>query len=387
VRFAIIMTLPPIRFDPRLQAPDSYAPAIATAPDDDFAEMLAGALAVPSQMSAAAACEFGLSCADDHGLSPRQYLPGVTETVREILPLTASGAARAYETTAAGLPSASMPKGELATQMAMYKEDQLLAHPGGDDYFLNGVSAVYNPAADRSLFENRIGKDLDDVGANLLNLVKDLTDGSEFKYVAADGSIQDGKRVGLMGTVQRFFGDLLSGLTFGAYMPEGEQKPEGFVDSVAHFFKKIFYDAVVKDVLVGVPQSVINMGKDAAFAAINLLQVVPDATIGNFEWGRTLTTTVFDNGQVAVDYLTDIAPGGNAWLRVHAAGRAGDLGLPIFYNLDTPEMGLTDPRWAYVRNTPFRKTIETVGSLLGDAAFSLMVSGQLPGTSSDQRNP
>lgn len=386
------MTLPPIRFDPLLQTPESYSPAIATAPDDDFAEALAGALA-----TAATACEFGREpvafCGatgvrtDDHGLSPRQYLPIVTETARENLPPIASRAARAYETTAASLPSASMPTGALATQMAMYKEDQLLAHPGGDAYFLNGVSAVYNPAADRSLFENRIGKDLDDVGANLLNLVKDLTDGSEFKYVAADGSIQDGKRVGLMGTVERFFGDLLSGLTFGAYTPEGEQKPEGFVDSVAHFFKKIFYDAVVKDVVVGVPQSVLNVGKDAAFAAINLLQVVPDATIGHFEWGRTLTTTVFDNGQVAVDYLTDIAPGGNAWLRVHAAGRSDDMGLPIFYNLDTPEMGLTDPRWAYVRNTPFRKTIETVGSLLGDAAIGLLVSGQVPGTSSDQRNP
>ena len=374
--------LPAIRFD--VPPPDQVFSVWPRQPAaDDFAETLAGALAVSSWEKGTV--PFNLA-ADDQGVSPRQYLPGVTETAREILPLTASRAARAYETTAASLPSASMPTGELATQMAMYKEDQLLAHPGGDSYFLSGVSAVYNPAADRSLFENRIGKDLDDVGANLLNLVRDLTDGSEFKYVAADGSIQDGKRVGLLGTVQRFFGDLLSGLTFGAYMPEGEQKPEGFVDSVAHFFKKI-YDAVVKDVVVGVPQSVLNMGKDAAFAAINLLQVVPDATIGNFEWGRKLTTTVFDNGQVAVDYLTDIAPGGNAWLRVHAAGKAGDLGLPLVYNLDTPEMGLTDPRWAYVRNTPFRKTIETVGSLLGDAAFSLMVNGQIPGTSSDQRNP
>lgn len=381
------MMLPPIRFDPLLQAPVSHDAAGATAAGDDFAETLAGALAVSSQAWAAADCAFEPACGNDHGISPRQNLPAVTETAQENLPLIASRAARAYETTAASLPSASMPAGAPATQAAMYKEDQLLAHPGGDDYFLNGVSAVYNPAADRSRFENRIGKDLDDVGANLLNLAKDLTDGSEFKYVAADGSIKDGKRTGLMGTVGRFFGDLLSGLTFGAYTPEGEQKPEGFVDSVAHFFKKIFYDAVVKDVLVGVPQSVINVGKDAAFAAINLLQVVPDATIGNFEWGRTLTTTVFDNGQVAVDYLTDIAPGGNAWLRVHAAGRAGDFGLPIFYNLDTPEMGLADPRWAYVRNTPFRKTIETVGSLLGDAAFSLLASGQIPGTSSDQRNP
>lgn len=379
------ITVRPLAVDADTRRPESASPMISTG-SPDFAQTLAGSLALHGDPSPAPLCAIGTGCAGE-SLSARQQLPGIAHTAPETLPRPVSSAIRAYTGTAGPLPSASMPPGSLDAQIAMYAEDQLLAHPGGDHYFLDRVDGVYQPDADRSLFVNRVGKDVADAGANLLNLVKDLGEGSEFKYVAPDGSVKEAQRVGLLGTVGRFFGDLLSGLTFGAYTPEGEKAPEGFVESVGHFFKKVFYDAVVRDVLVGVPQSVVNMGKDAAFAAINLLQVVPDATIGNFEWGQKLTTTVFDNGQVAVDYLTDIVPGGNAWLRVHAAGRPGDLGMPIFYNLDTAEMGLADPRWAYVRNTPFRKTIETVGSLLGDAAFGLALSNQITGTSADQRQP
>lgn len=280
-----------------------------------------------------------------------------------------------------------MPQGAVATQIAMYKEDQLLAHPGGDYYFLNRSVGVYDPDFDRSRFDNRVGKDLDDAAENFQNIFKDLTVGAEFKYVAEDGTIHEDRRGGLFETVETFFEDLLSGLTFGAYTPTGEKPPEGFGESVLHFFKKIFYDGLIKDLVVGVPHSAINVGKDAAFAAINLLQVVPDATIGNFQWGQKLTTTLFDNGQVAVDYLTDIAPGGTAWLRVHAAGREGEWGLPVLYNLRTAEAGIADPRWASIRNTPFRKTVETIGSLLGDAAIGLALSNGLPGTSADQRKP
>jgi hypothetical protein len=67
--------------------------------------------------------------------------------------------------------------------------------------------------------------------------------------------------------------------------------------------------------------------------------------------------------------------------------RPGDLGPPILYNLNTAEVRLTDPRWAYVGNTPFRRTIETIGSLVGDAAISLWLGNQIPGTSADQRRP
>ena len=43
--------------------------------------------------------------------------------------------------------------------------------------------------------------------------------------------------------------------------------------------------------------------------------------------------------------------------------------LPVYYNLNTSEQNIDDPRWATVRNTPFRKTIESVGALISDAAM------------------
>ena len=97
--------------------------------------------------------------------------------------------------------------------------------------------------------------------------------------------------------------------------------------------------------------------------------MLPDATIGNVEAGRKLVTTVFDNGQVAIDYLTDILPTGEAWLRVHASRiNFKEIRPPVLYNLKMPEHYTGDVRWRYVRNTPFRKTIETIGSLLADVA-------------------
>ena len=319
--------------------------------------------------------------------SPRQSLPEAppvqTEDPVGQIPLPPVGTEG--RSAALSLPSAAMAPGTMASQAAMYKEDQLLAHPGGDYYFLHRAGSVYDPSFDRSRFGNRVGKDLNDAGENLLNIARDLAMGSRFKYVGKDGEIKDGKRVGVAGTIKNFFEDLLSGVSFGAYMPSGEKAPKGVGASLIHFVKKVFYEAPVKDLLVGVPHAGINIGKDAIFAALNLVQAVPDSTLGNFRLGQKLTTTVFDNGQVVVDYLTDILPGGNAWLRVHAAGADGKMGLPVLYNLQTAEQGIADSRWATVRNTPFRKTIETLGSLLADGASALTVARRLPNSSSDQR--
>jgi LysM repeat protein len=321
--------------------------------------------------------------------STRQELSEAQPDRTEEIPVTfpAKPVGRDTQPPDSPLPSATMPPGKLATQLAMYKEDQLLAHPGGDYYFLKRATQVYNPAFDRSRFKNRVGKDLADAGENLLNLTRDLAMGSEFKSVGKDGEIRNGQRVGLLGTVKNFFRDLLSGASFGAYVPAGEKAPRGFGASLWHFVRKVFYDAPVKDLLAGVPHAGVNIGKDALFAALNLVQVVPDSTLGNLDWGQKLTTSLFDNGQVAVDYLTDIIPGGDAWLRVHASGSAGKLGLPVLYNLQTTEQGMTDSRWDAVRNTPFRKTVETIGTLLADTAATLTVIGNFPKSSSDQRHP
>jgi LysM repeat protein len=274
---------------------------------------------------------------------------------------------------------------DLETQIAMYKKDQLLAHPGGDYYFLNRDIDIHDPSFDQGLFINRVGKDLADTGENLLNMAKNLALGSQFKYVGENGKINTGQRVGLLGTLKNFVEDVFSGLSFGAYVPDDEKAPEGVTASVGHFIKKILYDAPIKDLLIGVPHAAVNMVKDAALASLNLLEVIPDATIGNFDWGQKATTTVFDNGQVVVDYLTDVLPGGDAWLRVHAAGPRGEIEMPVYFNLMTSEQGIPDSRWSAVRNTPFRKTIETIGSLLSDAAL-LTVTSQSYSPSSDQRH-
>ena len=89
--------------------------------------------------------------------------------------------------------------------------------------------------------------------------------------------------------------------------------------------------------------------------------------MGNLEAGRQLTTKIFDNGQVVVEYLTDVMPAGDAWLRVHAAKFDGDgCQLPLLYNLEMPERVHTDTRWKTIRNTPLRKTIETIGAVVAD---------------------
>jgi hypothetical protein len=161
-----------------------------------------------------------------------------------------------------------------------------------------------------------------------------------------------------------------SGLNFGIYVPEGEEKPHGGVGRVKHFFSKILKEGVLQDLGKSATGAVVSGLRHSVLAAVNALEAVPDANIGNLESGRKLTTKVFDNGQVAVSYLTDVIPGGEAWFRVHSPGKTeeGSM-LPVYYNLKTSEQNIDDPRWATVRNTPFRKTIESVGALISDAAM------------------
>jgi hypothetical protein len=107
------------------------------------------------------------------------------------------------------------------------------------------------------------------------------------------------------------------------------------------------------------------MGKNLILSGWHLAEVLPDAMTGGFGPGQKLTTTIFDNGHVAIEYLTDIIPSGDAWLRVHSSSLK-ELKPPILYNLKMPEYFTEDTRWEHVRNTPFRKTIETIGALITD---------------------
>jgi len=249
-----------------------------------------------------------------------------------------------------------------------YKEDQLLSNPGGDHYDYRKNADILE-AKDPEPFWDRIGKDISDAFDNLKNCFNNLFLGAKILYRDENNQIQEASQKGLLGSVGDFFKDVGSAFSFGAWRPDGEAEPQGFADRMKFFFSKM-KEALFGDLVQGVGGSVIRSGESLVLAGWNLLEVVPDATIGNFEQGAKLTTTIFDDGQVIIDYLTDIIPTGEAWIRVHSPNfdDLNDAKLPVIYNLQLPERYGEDARWKYIRNTPFRKTIETVGSLLADAA-------------------
>lgn len=312
---------------------------------------------------------------DDTTIWPKPYTPTMYKTKRlsDYRKMSASSpqtAARGMHKNEAGNPFFTPQHPTLGQQIQMYKQDQLLSNPGGDYYFMRDGKMVYDPNYDFSKFGPRVGKDLSDAVANFKNAGKDLVNGAEFCYVDQTGQVQTAKKTGLLETLGNFVKNFIDALTFNHGGPD--KKPDSALQKIGHFGKKFFVDGVVNNILIGVPSSMINVGEDVMMGMLNAMEIVPDATIGNFEAGRKLTTSVFDNGQVALDYMTDVLPAGEAWLRVHAPGsRDSGLKLPVLYNLKTPVQGLSDMRWAHVRNTPFRKAIETVGSILSDVFISI----------------
>lgn len=259
------------------------------------------------------------------------------------------------------------------TDIQKYKDDQLLSNPGGDHYDLDRGKVVSETKKQDS-FWGRVGKDFSDAFANVQNVVRNFFFGSKIHYRDQDGQIREARQRGLAGSVVDFFKDVGSAFTFGAWRPDGEEEPQGFGKRVGFFFSKM-KESLFGDLIQGVSGSIIHMGEDLLFAGWNLAEVLPDATIGNFKAGRELTTQVFDNGQVLIDYVTDVLPSGEAWLRVHSPDLKA-FKPPLVNNAQMPEHGSEDERWAYVRNTPFRKTIETIGSLLSDI-FTLRFLGHL----------
>ena len=255
-----------------------------------------------------------------------------------------------------------------------YKDDQLLSNPGGDHYDLENRRVDSNPGAHDS-FWDRIGKDFSDALGNMKNFFGNIFFGADTHYRDENNRIQMAKGQGVLGSIVDFFEDLGSGFSFGLWRPDGEKEPEGFVGRAGFFLSKM-KEAVFGDLVQGVTGSAIRAGENLILAGWNLVEVVPDATLGNWEEGRKLATTLFDNGQVVIDYVTDIIPAGEAWLRVHALNLDDlhDPKVPILYNIQMPERFDGDARWSRVRNTPFRKTIETIGSLLADIAAVKLIS-------------
>ncbi|MBI2875503.1 MAG: hypothetical protein HYY20_01330 [Candidatus Tectomicrobia bacterium] len=260
--------------------------------------------------------------------------------------------------------------GSLREQIQKYKEDQLLSSPGGDHYFLDRTSRVIDRDHDHSQLTNRVGKDLKDASQNFLNIFRDLGAGSTHKYLDRNGKIQEARDRGVLSHLKGFFQEV-----GGALKPEGSFTLAGLPARVGGFFKRLLFDAIGKELVAGVTHSAINMAKDAALAGLNLAEVVPDATLGNTEIGRQATTELFDDLQVLVSYGTDILPTKDAWERVYSPGSSDEgRAVPLRYNVTTPEQDLSDLRWREVRNTPFRKAIETVGAL----ASRLLVGSLFP---------
>ncbi len=262
-----------------------------------------------------------------------------------------------------------------------YKEDQLLSNPGGDrcDITPSGIRCD-GPAP--TSFLGRVGKDFFDGIANIANGVKNLFMGSTSAYRDSNGDIQTVTKGGILRSIGNFVKKIGSVLTLGQWQPDAQKVPDGVIGR-GKYALSTMKNAVMGDLLQGVCGSTLQIGEDLVLAGWNLVEVVPDATIGNFDTGRKLTTAIFDNGQVVVDYLTDILPSGEAWLRVHAVNLR-ERKLPVFYNLSLKERYDGDERWQTVRNTPFRKTIETIGALLADVAMVRFFSNT-QGTSESQK--
>lgn len=246
----------------------------------------------------------------------------------------------------------------------IYRDEQLLSNPGGDQYFTDQASTGKDEEGNS--FLERVGKDVRDAFSNLGNFFGHLLFGAETHYRDTEGNVQVTEESGLIGSLVDFVKDVGSALTMGTWRPDGEAEPASFGERAEFVFGKL-KEAFFGDLVGGVGGSINHMAEDLVLAGWNLVEVIPDATIGNFAAGEKLTTTIFDNGQVAIDYLTDILPAGEAWLRVHSANLS-DSQLPVLFNLGMPETVQGDARWETIRNTPYRKTIETIGALLVDVA-------------------
>ena len=317
-------------------------------------------------------------------LQPASKPPAVSPSVRpppafSLKPagVVSNSAARAQTAYGKLAPPAAARRPQMSGWQK-YQDDQLLRNPGGRSYTDQG-----QPAGGGKPVSRLIGGDLSGVAGNIGNFFANLFKGAKVHYRDENNQVREAHQAGVLGTIGNFFRDFASALSFGAYHPDLKQPVHGFKNRLLYSASKL-KEAFLGDLVDGVPSSVNHMAQNAVLAGWRLVEVLPDAALGRFGAGQKLTTKIFDNGQVAVEYLTDIVPSGDAWLRVHGADW-GKLTPPVLYNLKMPEHFDGDERWRHVRNTPFRKTIETIGSLVADG-LAVGFLGQTGG-SSNHRGP
>jgi hypothetical protein len=276
----------------------------------------------------------------------------------------------------------AMPSAEPAPMSGYhkYKDDQMLRNPGCRSYSLDDKKVV-EPSHKESIL-GLIRKDFSGVLGNIRYFFGNMFLGTTVLHRNEKNEIQQGHQKGLLRTIGDFCKDLGSALSLGTWHPDSARAPHGLKNRLLYSVSKL-KDAFMGDILTGVPSSVNHMAKNLILSGWHLAEVLPDAAIANFEPGQKLTTSIFDNGHVAIEYLTDIIPSGDAWLRVHASSLK-ELKPPILYNLKMPEFNNGDIRWENVRNTPFRKAIESIGALLADG-LAIALIGQT-GCSSNRRN-
>ncbi len=262
---------------------------------------------------------------------------------------------------------------DILDQMALYRDEQLRTNPGGKAFDYQNGQYLANSGSELEWGE-RITKDIQDATLNIKNFFLNSVTGAEKPQTASrETGCQSKSSNGLLGSIIDFVKDMGSALTLGMWRPDGEEAPEGVGESLLFAASK-FKEAFGGDIVGGVGGSVVQMAEDLLLAGWNLTEAVPDTLLGMCNPGKVAVDTLFDNGQVAIDYITDIMPGGEAWMRVHA-GDITEGEFPVLYNIRTPETFDQDMRWQAIRNTPFRKSIETLGSLLMDAAV-IFTTGQ-----------
>ncbi len=264
-------------------------------------------------------------------------------------------------------------------QILLYRQEQLLSNPGAKSFDYHAGAMV---DSSKMGWDSRIVKDIEDSILNFRDFFLNGVSGAPKFAINTDGALEQEKSSpGLLESLVNFLKDLGNALTFGTL--QADTPGLGHATGGLSFVISKLKEAVGADLIGGVAGSLIQMGEDLILAGWNLTESVGDIFMGGFDPGKKTVDTIFDNGQVAIDYITDVLPGGEAWMRVHAYDFS-EGEFPVIYNLKRPKHLPDDPRWQEIQNTPFRKAIETVGSLLADAALIFTISQAI--TSSDCRH-